>query len=147
MRSALILLALSVVTGVVAHSQSRTDPNLGTSGPRWESGKKGKPRDANSRNLEGTVRLPDGNIAVGAVVKLKNLKTLQVRSYITQDDGKYRFDNLSTNIDYEVQGQSKGMESAVRTLSVFDNRLDAVINLKLEQGKGGESAKSEPEKK
>ncbi|MCC7153376.1 MAG: carboxypeptidase regulatory-like domain-containing protein [Bryobacterales bacterium] len=148
MRITLMLLSFAVVTGLGAYGQARTDPSLGTSGPRWESGKKSKTRDPNSRNLEGTVRLPDGEPAPGAVVKLKNLKTLQVRSYITQDDGRYRFDNLSTNIDYEVQGQSKGMESATRTLSVFDNRLDAIVNLKLEPAKGGgQSAKAGQDEK
>lgn len=143
MRIALMVLTLSITAGLTVSAQSRTDPSSGVSGPRWESGRKGKARDPNTRNLEGTVRTPDGQLAIGAVVKLKNLKTLQVRSFITQDDGRYRFDNLSTNIDYEVQGQSKGMSSPTRTLSVFDNRLDAIVNLKLESGKSGESAKAD----
>lgn len=147
MRTLLTVLAVSLVACMGAFGQAKTDPNAGVSGPRWESGKKGKARDPNSRNLEGVVRMPDGSVAPGAVVKLKNLKTLQVRSFITQDDGKYRFDNLSTNIDYEVTGQSKGFTSPVRTLSVFDNRLDAIVNLKLEPAKGNESAKAEGEKK
>jgi len=94
--------------------------------------KKNKPRDTTIRNLAGVVTLPNGSPAEGAVVKLKNLKNLQVRSYIADAQGKYQFQNLSTNIDYEVRCDFKEMTCPPRTLSVFDSRLDAVINLKLE---------------
>lgn len=106
-----------------------------TAGAQWTNKKKEKPRDPTIRSLQGIVTLPDETPAEGAVVKLKNLKTLQVRSYITQKDGKYQFQNLSTNIDYEVTSDFKEMSSATRTLSVFDSRFEAIINLKLEPGK------------
>jgi hypothetical protein len=106
-----------------------------TGGAQWTNKKKDKPRDPTIRSLQGLVTLPDETPAVGAVVKLKNLKTLQVRSYITQKDGKYQFQNLSTNIDYEVTGDFKEFSSPTRTLSVFDSRFEAIINLKLEPGK------------
>jgi hypothetical protein len=106
-----------------------------TAGAQWTNKKKEKPRDLTVRTLQGVVSLPDESPAEGAVVKLKNLKTLQVRSYITQKDGKYHFQNLSTNIDYEVTSDFREMSSATRTLSVFDSRLEAIINLRLEPGK------------
>jgi hypothetical protein len=98
---------------------------------QWTNQKKGKGRDPNVRNLQGVVTLPDGNPAKAAVVKIKNLKTLQVTSFITPPDGKYRFHNLSSNIDYEVRADFNDLSSDKRTLSVFDSRLDAVINLSL----------------
>ncbi|HNY38895.1 MAG TPA: carboxypeptidase-like regulatory domain-containing protein [Bryobacteraceae bacterium] len=98
---------------------------------QWSNQKKKKNRDPNVRNLEGVVTLPDGNPAKGAVVKIKNLKTLQVTSFITPVDGKYRFHNLSSNIDYEVRADFNDLSSDKRMLSVFDSRLDAVINLPL----------------
>lgn len=106
-----------------------------TAGAQWTNKKKEKPRDPTIRSLQGLVTLPDESPAEGAVVKLKNLKTLQVRSYITQKDGKYHFQNLSTNIDYEVTADYKDFASSTRTLSVFDSRFEAIINLKLEPGK------------
>lgn len=98
---------------------------------QWTNQKKEKGRDPNVRNLQGVVTLPDGNPAKGAVVKLKNLKSLQVTSFITPADGKYRFHNLSSNIDYEVRADFNDLSSDKRMLSVFDSRLDAVINLPL----------------
>lgn len=106
-----------------------------TAGAQWTNKKKEKPRDPTIRSLQGLVTLPDESPAEGAVVKLKNLKTLQVRSYITQKDGKYHFQNLSTNIDYEVVADFRDFASSTRTLSVFDSRFEAIINLKLEPGK------------
>ena len=100
--------------------------------------KKDKPRDTKIRNVEGIVSLPDGTPATGAVVQLKNVKTLQVRSFITQENGKYVYQNLSTNIDYELKADYKEYASPVRTLTVFDTRLDAIVNLKLEPKKSEE---------
>ncbi|MCS7043326.1 MAG: carboxypeptidase-like regulatory domain-containing protein [Bryobacteraceae bacterium] len=108
---------------------------------QWTNQKKEKPRDPTIRNVSGIVTLPDGSPASGAVVQLKNLKTLQIRSFITREDGKYNFQNLSTSIDYELTATYKDLESPRRTLSVFDTRLDAVVNLKLDRKK--EQSKSE----
>lgn len=102
-------------------------------GMQWTNQKKEKGRDPNIRNVSGVVSLPDGSPAVGAVVQLKNLKTLQIRSFIAREDGKYQFQNLSTSIDYELIASYHGMESPKRTLTIFDTRLDAVVNLKLER--------------
>ena len=103
------------------------------SGMQWTNQKKEKGRDPNIRNVSGVVTLPDGSPAAGAVVQLKNLKTLQIRSFITRDDGKYQFQNLSTSIDYELTATYHDLASPKRTLSIFDTRLDAVVNLKLER--------------
>ena len=100
--------------------------------------KKEKPRDPNIRNVQGVVTLPDGTPAEGAVVQLKNLKTLQVRSFITQDKGSYQFQNLPTSIDFELRADFKEFASSARSLSVFDKRLDAIVNLKLEPKKDEE---------
>lgn len=100
--------------------------------------KKDKPRDPNIRNVQGVVTLPDGAPAEGAVVQLKNLKTLQVRSFITQEKGAYQFQNLPTSIDFELRADFKEFASSARSLSVFDKRLDAIVNLKLEPKKDEE---------
>jgi hypothetical protein len=67
----------------------------------------------------------------GAVVQLKNTKTLQVRSFITKDDGTYYFLGLSPDIDYELHAEYQGASSSTKTLSSFDSRKEAIINLKL----------------
>lgn len=83
------------------------------------------------RTLQGQVMddreapLPD------AIVYLKNTKTLTVKTYIAGKDGSYRFNALSPNIDYEVYAEHDGKKSDTKTLSSFDNRKTANINLKV----------------
>jgi hypothetical protein len=102
---------------------------------QWSNQKKDKQRDQTVRNVKGVVQLPDDNPAPGAVVKIKNLKNLEVRSFITQADGRYHFQNLSTSVDYELQAEYKDLSSSKRTLSIYDSRLDMIVNLKLEPKK------------
>jgi hypothetical protein len=90
--------------------------------------KKGEP---NTRSVEGLVSNPDESPAVGAVVQLENTKTQQIRSYITKEDGKYRFFELSTEVDYKLKADHNGISSGSKTLSSFDSKKQATINLKL----------------
>lgn len=114
---------------------------------QWTNQKKDKPRDSSVRNVEGVVRQPDGKPAPQAVVQLKNMKNLQIRSYITNDEGKYQFQSLSTSIDYELTATYHDMAAPKRQLSVFDTRLDAIVNLQLEPKKDSKtSAKTEERK-
>lgn len=94
--------------------------------------KKGQPT---TRSVEGTVTGADGQLVIGAVVQLKNLKTLGIRSYITQKDGMYRFNELSTDIDYELRADFNGESSPTRMLSSFDTRAQAILDLKLKPKK------------
>jgi Carboxypeptidase regulatory-like domain len=84
-----------------------------------------------TRSVQGVVTDPDGNTVAGAVVQLKNTKTLQIRSFLSKDDGSYYFHDLSPDIDYELTARSGDAASGTRTLSSFDSRKQAVINLKL----------------
>lgn len=87
--------------------------------------------DTSTRSLKGVVTDRDGKAASGAVVLLKDNKTLQVRSFIAQEKGDYHFYGLSTNDEYEVRAQLNGASSSSKTLSAFDNRKEATIDLKL----------------
>ena len=92
---------------------------------------KKKKGEETTRSVEGAVVTPDEKAAVGAVVQLKNTKTLQVRSFITKDDGTFYFHGLSPDIDYELKADYQGASSDKKTLSSFDSRKEAIINLKL----------------
>jgi hypothetical protein len=105
--------------------------------------KKKDKEDENTRTLGGVVSDAGDNPAVGAVVQLKDLHTLQIRSFITKDDGAYHFSGLKTDTDYEVKAQSNGLSSRTRTLSTFDSRRTPTINLKLEKRSEPRSPESE----
>ena len=95
--------------------------------------RKQKAEEATKRSLEGLVTDPNEQVIVGAVVKLKDLKTLNVRSFITKDDGKYHFYGLSINDDYQVWADFSGMTCKPRTLSVYDSKKKPNLDLKLEK--------------
>src|SRR5689334_24832685 len=87
--------------------------------------------DPTVRSLQGQVVDPDDKPVAGAVVQLKDTRTLQVRSFITQANGEYRFSGLRADTDYEVKADFSGMSSDNKRLSTFDNRKIATVNLKL----------------
>ena len=86
------------------------------------------PQDRN-RTLVGIVFGSGEQPLQKAIVYLKNTKTLGVTTYISDPDGSYRFPALSPNVDYEVHAEYKGAHSDTKTLSAFDNRKQAKINL------------------
>lgn len=89
-----------------------------------------KPADQ-TRSVEGVVTTADDKPLNGAVVQLENTKTLQIRSFITQTNGTYYFHGLSPDVDYSLKATFSGASSPTHTLSTFDTRKSAVINLKL----------------
>jgi hypothetical protein len=85
------------------------------------------------RSVEGRVLAPSGAIVTGAVVQIKDTKTLQIRSFITQADGRYRFYGLNTNSDYELTAEKSGTASGTKTISMFDNRKKIVFDIKMKK--------------
>jgi protocatechuate 3,4-dioxygenase beta subunit len=98
-----------------------------------EQTRKEKREEAKLRSVMGTVVDAQEQPVSGAVVQLKDMHTLQVRSFITQNDGAYKFFSLRPDIDYQVTARFGEMTAAPRTLSIFDNRKEAVMNFKLDK--------------
>jgi len=94
---------------------------------------KDKEDKTNQRSVTGLVTDKAENPIDGAVVQLKDLKTLQIRSFLTKANGEYHFYSLSTDSDYELKADSQGKSSNTRTLSSFDSRKQAQMNLKIDK--------------
>lgn len=86
---------------------------------------------ATFRSVTGDVTSKDGAKVKGAVVHLKDTKSLSQRSYITADDGQFKFAQLSTGTDYEIWADTNGEKSAVKTISSFENKNAVTISLKM----------------
>lgn len=94
--------------------------------------KKEKKLAATERIVQGTVTDAEGKLIDGAVVQLKDARTLEVRSFITQK-GSYHFAGLKVDNDYQLEARFSGKTSGWKTLSVFDTRKEPVMNLKLDK--------------
>ena len=88
-----------------------------------------------TRSVEGTVVDKSGAPVAGAIVLLKDMKTLQVRSYIAQQDGTYHFYGLSSDINYQVRAESHNVASPTKNISVFDSNSRVFVKLKLKKKK------------
>ena len=84
-----------------------------------------------TRSVSGVVTDPDGNPVKGAVVQIENSMLLNVRSYITQDDGRYHFSGLHWEVDYRLKAEYHGAEGSAKRLSEFDPKAAKVINLEV----------------
>jgi Carboxypeptidase regulatory-like domain len=94
----------------------------------------GKDKDQ-LRTLNGNVRNKGEQILPGAVVYLKNTKTLTVKSYIADDKGEFHFHALSPNVDYGVYAEYNGTRSQTKTLSSFDSRPVVGMDLRIDVSK------------
>jgi Carboxypeptidase regulatory-like domain len=118
------VLALMLLAACVAASAAQ---------PAWA-----KKHETRLRTVRGTVVDTGDNPLATAVVYLKNLKTLSVRTYISDNTGHYRFSGLDPNVDYEVHAEHGDFTSATHTISSLDDRKDTVIILKVSKRKQGQ---------
>ena len=73
---------------------------------QFPNGKKEK-EDPTIRTIQGVVKDTADAVVVGAVVQLKNTKTLQVRSFITKEDGKFNYNSMPRDVNFEIRAESK----------------------------------------
>jgi Carboxypeptidase regulatory-like domain len=98
---------------------------------------RGIPKDKASqlRTVRGTVVDKDENPVDGAVVYLKNQRTQDIVTHLSDGEGKFRFSGLDLNVDYEIHAVHGDMMSSSRSISNFDTRKDFVVTLKLDHKK------------
>lgn len=84
------------------------------------------------RTVEGKVKAKDETPIKGAVVYLKDARTLAVKSFISDEDGQFHFGQLSQNTDYEIYAEYEGKRSKVKKISSFDSKNDFLFTLIIE---------------
>lgn len=92
-------------------------------------------KESQLRTVRGVVVDKGETPVQGGVVFLKNLRTNQVKSYIADNEGLFRFSGLDPNADYEVHAEREGAKSQTRQVSSFDSRKEIVLTLKLDKKK------------
>jgi hypothetical protein len=84
------------------------------------------------RIVDGRVDDKAGAAIPSAIVYLKNIKTLAVKSYICSADGKFHFGQLDQNADYELWAELNGKHSKTKHISSFSNQNTFNFSLTLE---------------
>lgn len=90
---------------------------------------------AAQRIVEGKVVDSNDAPQQGAIVYLKNDKTLEVRTYISTQGGAYRFGQLSSGSDYSLWAEYQGKKSKTRSISSFDEKRVFDFTLKVDTAK------------
>jgi hypothetical protein len=93
----------------------------------------GAPGTNKTKSIIGTVLDAHGSPVPHAIVLLKDMKTLQIRSYIAQDNGGYHFYDLNGDINYELRAEAGGLTSSPKTVTVFNSHKIIKLNLKLKK--------------
>ena len=88
-----------------------------------------------SRTVRGTVVDKSENPLASAIVHMKNTRTMDVRTYITDDSGTFRFSGLDPHVDYELHAERDSLTSNTRTISNFDTRKEIIVPLKVDKEK------------
>ena len=83
------------------------------------------------KSLTGEVVNPQGGRLAQAVVHMKDRKTLEVKTRITDAEGKYVFRGLNRDADYEVHAEHQGVSSPSKNVSHFDDRDEVYLILEV----------------
>ncbi len=89
------------------------------------------PAASRTRSVTGVVMDKRGNPLKGAAVQLENTVSLSIVSYLTRDDGRYYFHQLSKDTDFTLTAKYKRWFSKSRLLNKFDTRPTAEIDLEI----------------
>jgi hypothetical protein len=81
------------------------------------------------RSVEGKVFGVQDKPLNSAIVYLQDSKTNSVKSFISTQDGSYRFGQLSMDIDYQLWAEYKGQKSDKKSISSFNSKKQLVIDL------------------
>ena len=89
-----------------------------------------KKKEDPTRTVKGQIT-DEHEDGVRAIVRLKNKRTEEVKSFHTNDAGEFYFNGLDLTIDYELTALAEGLQSKTRTVSSFDSRTELIYNFRL----------------
>jgi len=84
-----------------------------------------------TRNVSGKVTDENGQPIEGALVTLTNTKSNAKTTFFTKKDGRYSFEDLDFNVDYEIQAKHKDESSNRGKLSQYDHTVNAIRILQI----------------
>jgi len=85
-----------------------------------------------TRSVRGIITDREGTPLASAVVQIEDTGTLSIRSFVTRKDGVYYFMDLSPDQDYTIRARYQNVWGRAKTLTRFDSRKEATVNLKID---------------
>jgi hypothetical protein len=85
------------------------------------------------RTIQGIVRAENGEPLAGVVVQLKDVQNLQIRSYITERGGAYRFSSVLANRDFELKASFRERWTSTKYVSHFSEGNPLTIDLTIKR--------------
>ena len=108
--SVALVFAVVVLSGVPIHAQNERDRSQ-------------------LRSVHGLVLDKNQNPIASGIVYLRNKKTNNVRTHISDSQGHYQFSGLNPNVDFEIYAEYKHRKSSHHTISSFESRHDIQLDL------------------
>ena len=101
--------------------------------PAWGSGAAGvdTTKVPKLRTIEGLVSSKEGVPIQGAVVYLQDSKSLTVKSYLSDVQGRFHFQQLSMSADFDLWAELNGKRSKTKSISQFNSKPNLKFKLKL----------------
>lgn len=89
----------------------------------------------NLRVIQGRVVGSNEQSVQNAVVYLEDQKSMEIKTYITEADGKFRFGQISSDVDYHVWAKYQDHKSKTKSISSFDSKKLFDFELKVDTEK------------
>ena len=102
-----------------------------------------KEKNPTTRTVTGQVVDDSGQPLEGALVTLIDGKTKEKFEYFTKKDGRYKFEDLSFSVDYQLRAKWKNLSSDERKLSQYDHTARIVRLLEVTTPEGAPPPTSE----
>jgi hypothetical protein len=95
-----------------------------------------KEKNPTTRTVTGQVVDDSGQPLEGALVTLVDGKTKERFEYFTKKDGRYKFEDLSFSVDYQLRAKWKSLISDERKLSQYDHTARIIRQLQVTTPEG-----------
>jgi Carboxypeptidase regulatory-like domain len=125
-----ILPVLLLLPACLAPAQQNAGPN-DTPNVVLQNDRPKNEKESNTRTVQGTVKDSADNPLAEAIVQLKDMKTSKIVDFVTRDEGKFVFNDLPMDINYELVAKHGDLTSAVKKVSIYDTRKTVVLNFQL----------------
>jgi hypothetical protein len=86
-----------------------------------------------SRTVDGKVIGKSDAPLSGAVVYLKDTRSLSVKTFICDEDGKFHFGQVAQNTDYELWSEFNHVKSNNKSISSLDDKKSYYFTLTVKQ--------------